>query len=423
MPVAPKRAVGSSEASAYECFHSTFQAAVTHELEALVKDLRSAAGRVADQPVNLSDPRTRGDGGEDVSRSLKALVEELVARWRFVLATYRAHVAAEDEVVLPALAARVSNVAYELKHEAEDSLFDAITQALDEAVELIATNEGGGPAPADTKVGRERLKDTIQCAARTAHAIKTALAQHLTKEAAQLVPLMDGAFAADEQTALVERFIASVLANVVGPVPVRGPTEGEQGPLRTLIASWLGDWTRHHPEGSDAKNADDGDRLRGKNPNQPPARTSRAHQVVEGLVRRGPLGNIMRSMSVDSNPVSLLPLVNIRQCSVDGRTNSCFSNIKRQCCKGVVNRLENVDIGIDYRSVFNPKNGERITSRERVTQLFEPATGMEDYSKFQVHSAKCAWRPSQIHETLSMHPLAYHELYKTETSYDGSKFW
>ena len=47
MPVAPKRAVGSSEPSAYERFHSTFQAAVTQELEALVGDLRSAAARVA----------------------------------------------------------------------------------------------------------------------------------------------------------------------------------------------------------------------------------------------------------------------------------------------------------------------------------------------------------------------------------------
>ena len=117
MPVAPKRAVGSSEPSAYERFHSTFQAAVTQELEALVGDLRSAAARVADQPVNLSDP-PRGDGAGDASGSLKALVDELVARWGFILAMYRAHVAAEDEVVLPALAARVSNVAhaYELEH-------------------------------------------------------------------------------------------------------------------------------------------------------------------------------------------------------------------------------------------------------------------------------------------------------------------
>lgn len=276
MPVAPKRAVGSSEPSAYERFHSTFQAAVTQELEALVGDLRSAAARVADQPVNLSDP-PRGDGAEDASGSLKALVDELVARWGFVLATYRAHVAAEDEVVLPALAARVSNVAhaYELEHEAEDSLFDGITQALDEAVELIAANDGGGPAPTDAE-GRERLQGAIQRAARTAHATKTALAQHLAKEAAHLVPLMDGAFAPDEQTALVERFIASVPAAWVGPVLARGPTQGEQGPLRTLIASWLARGNTGggvtEPKGL-SDDPSDGGKSEG---DQPPAKRSRS---------------------------------------------------------------------------------------------------------------------------------------------------
>jgi hypothetical protein len=87
-----------------ERFHATFRAALTQELEALVRDLHAA---VVEVPT-------------------RAMVGELVARWAFVLATYRAHVAAEDEVVLPALAARVNNVAhaYELEHEAEDELFD-----------------------------------------------------------------------------------------------------------------------------------------------------------------------------------------------------------------------------------------------------------------------------------------------------------
>ena len=103
---------GGKKASAMEHFHATFQAALTQELEALVRDLQAAAGSV-------DDPRRGG--------ATRATVGELVARWSFVLATYRAHVAAEDEVVLPALAARVSNVAhaYELEHDmAEDELFD-----------------------------------------------------------------------------------------------------------------------------------------------------------------------------------------------------------------------------------------------------------------------------------------------------------
>ena len=238
MPVALKRAINSSEPSAYERFHCIFQAAVTQELEVLVGDMRSAAAHIADKPFNLSE-LSKGDDVEDVI-SLRMQVDELVARWSFILATYRAHVAAEDEVVLPALASRVSNVAhsYELEHEAEDSLFDGITQALDEAVELMSTNEGEGPTPVGDE-GRESLQIVIQRAARTAHAAKIALAKHLAKEATHLIPLIDGAFEPDEQALLVERFIASIPSAWVGLVLARGPTEGEQGPLRTLIMSWL----------------------------------------------------------------------------------------------------------------------------------------------------------------------------------------
>tara|TARA_B100001758_G_C18357368_1_gene583536 strand:- start:782 stop:1264 length:483 start_codon:yes stop_codon:yes gene_type:complete len=160
MPVALKRAIDSSEPSAYERFHCIFQAAVTQELEVLVGDMRSAAAHIADKPFNLSE-LSKGDDVVDVI-SLRMQVDELVARWSFILATYRAHVAAEDEVVLPALASRVSNVAhsYELEHEAEDPLFDGITQALDEAVELMSTNEGEGPTPVDDE-GRESLQMVI----------------------------------------------------------------------------------------------------------------------------------------------------------------------------------------------------------------------------------------------------------------------
>lgn len=99
-----QRGSGGGGGNAMERFHATFRAALTQELEALVRDLHAA---VVEVPT-------------------RAMVGELVARWAFVLATYRAHVAAEDEVVLPALAARVNNVAhaYELEHEAEDELFD-----------------------------------------------------------------------------------------------------------------------------------------------------------------------------------------------------------------------------------------------------------------------------------------------------------
>ena len=144
MPPSPPKA-GSP--SAMEAFHATFQGALNDEFEALVRDLRAAAGAVADAADSSGasvDP--------DAWLSKRALVGELVARWTFLIATYRAHVAAEDEVVLPAVAARVSNVAhaYELEHDAEDELFESITAALDDANRsaetLCATATSGEPS-------------------------------------------------------------------------------------------------------------------------------------------------------------------------------------------------------------------------------------------------------------------------------------
>ena len=236
MPPSPPKA-GSP--SAMEAFHASFQGALNDEFEALVRDLRAAAGAVADAADSSGanvDP--------DAWLSKRALVGELVARWTFLIATYRAHVAAEDEVVLPAVAARVSNVAhaYELEHEAEDELFESITAALDDAnrsAETLCATATSGEPSSEHVGARERLRAAVQRAARIAHATKTVLQQHLAKEAAHLVPLLNDNFTKEEQADLVERFIASVPLGWVGPVLERGPTRGERGPLRTLLASWL----------------------------------------------------------------------------------------------------------------------------------------------------------------------------------------
>ena len=107
-------------------------------------------------------------------------------------------------MVLPALAARVCNVAhaYELEHEAEDELFETITAALDEVRDALKVSDKTG---AEGDAARERLRAAIQRGARAAHATKTALAQHLAKEAAHLVPLLNGHFTPGEQTELVRR--------------------------------------------------------------------------------------------------------------------------------------------------------------------------------------------------------------------------
>lgn len=242
-PVPP----GSGSPSAMEAFHASFQGALNDEFEALVRDLRSAAGAVADA----------SDASDPVSH--RVTVSELLARWTFLIATYRAHVAAEDEVLLPAVAARVPNVAhaYELEHEAEDELFESITTALDDAnraVEtLVATaSTGNGTATAtgngtgkDTTpsvehtLAKEKLRTAVQRAARIAHATKTVLQQHLAKEAAHLVPLLNDNFSENEQTLLVTRFIQVLPIGWVRHFLEKGPTSGERGPLRTLLASWL----------------------------------------------------------------------------------------------------------------------------------------------------------------------------------------
>ena len=233
MPTPKKPRASAGSPSAMEAFHATFQGALNDEFEALVRDLRAAAGTVADS-TDSSDPKSH-----------RVMVGELVARWTFLIATYRAHVAAEDEVLLPAVAARVSNVAhaYELEHEAEDELFESITTALDDAnrsVELLVASATTSDQPStEYTAAREKLRTAVQRAARIAHATKTVLHQHLAKEAAHLVPLLNDNFTNDEQSDLVKRFIQSVPAGWVGPVLEKGPTTGERGPLRTLLASWL----------------------------------------------------------------------------------------------------------------------------------------------------------------------------------------
>jgi zinc finger-like protein len=233
-------AATASEVPDWARFHSTFQAALTQEMEALVRDLQAAAGAVATparRPAALAAAAAGAGagGGEAVVKDAawpadaaemagtRALVGELVARWSMMLAIYRAHVAAEDAVVLPALAARVSNVAhaYELEHEAEDSLLDGVTAALDEAVDAAAAAAaaaeveaaagavvaaGGAAGRVDTQGAeqgpgpgqgqgsgpdhRRWLRAAIQGAARTAHATKTALAMHLAKAGPPLSPTL-----------------------------------------------------------------------------------------------------------------------------------------------------------------------------------------------------------------------------------------
>ena len=104
----PRGATGSARRTGRSRwrFHATFQAALNDEFEALVRDLRTAAAAVADprhDDPDAADAPARAVSASEEHGSTSAVVSELVARWTFILAAYRAHVAAEDEVVLLAL--------------------------------------------------------------------------------------------------------------------------------------------------------------------------------------------------------------------------------------------------------------------------------------------------------------------------------
>ena len=77
---------------------------------------------------------------------------------------------------------------------------EGITAALDEAVEAGRSNDTTS-SPRRRESAKDRLRAAIQRAARNTHATKTALAQHLAKEASHLVPLLNGNFTPEEQTA------------------------------------------------------------------------------------------------------------------------------------------------------------------------------------------------------------------------------
>ena len=129
----------------------------------------------------------------------------------------------------------MSNVAhaYELEHEAEDELFDVITAALNDARDA-ANGAGQGGQGAH----KERLRAFIQRAARIAHATRTT-AQHLDKEAAHLVPLLNGHFAPAPSRRPSSRDYREHPERIDRPGARAGPTRGERGSLRELLASWL----------------------------------------------------------------------------------------------------------------------------------------------------------------------------------------
>ena len=254
--VAPKRAVGSSEPSAYERFHSTFQAAVTQESRgpssARICAPPPRASRICPSIYRIPREATsrrkrpgrsrrwstsswRGGGSSEVDNLHVSRARSRGGRGGPGISPSRSPRGSATSPTRTSSSTRLEALVGDLSPPRASSTESPrrSTRRWSSSPRTMAgdprphrrrgtrTAPGGDPARGED---RARHQDA-------------ALAQHLAKEAAHLVPLMDGAFAPDEQTALVERFIASVPAAWVGPVLARGPTQGEQGLLRTLIAS------------------------------------------------------------------------------------------------------------------------------------------------------------------------------------------
>ncbi|KAK1325947.1 hypothetical protein QJS10_CPA01g01509 [Acorus calamus] len=102
-------------------------------------------------------------------RASEGDVGPLFEQYRFLLAMYRHHCNAEDEVIFPALDIRVKNVAqtYSLEHKGESQLFDQLFELLNKDVQH------------DDRFRRELASCT--------GAIQTSLDQHMFKEEEQVI--------------------------------------------------------------------------------------------------------------------------------------------------------------------------------------------------------------------------------------------
>ncbi|DBB01633.1 hypothetical protein WJX77_010630 [Trebouxia sp. C0004] len=129
---------------------------------------------------------------EDVHESLSALKN----RYRFLEQVYKYHSSVEDEVVYPALDAKVKNVtsAYSVEHEDEERLFEQLSALLS-----IAVRQDGRQRAATLR--------QLECKIEEVH---TTLRKHLAKEEEQLFPLLLKHFTFAEQAELVAQFLCCI---------------------------------------------------------------------------------------------------------------------------------------------------------------------------------------------------------------------
>lgn len=111
-----------------------------------------------------------------IGNELVSLLQHLKERYHFLEQVYKYHSSVEDEVVYPALDAKVKNVtlAYSVEHQDEEALFEQLSKLLVEALQQTGTQ-------------RSQTVRKLVCKVEEIH---TTLRKHLAKEEAQLLPLL-----------------------------------------------------------------------------------------------------------------------------------------------------------------------------------------------------------------------------------------
>ena len=171
--------------------------------DAIRRELSSIIG------VALSLERISLESGGDLSE-IESSVLKLKERYKFLEQVYKYHSSIEDEVLYPALDAKVKNVtlAYSVEHEDEEHLLEELSSILmtEDVVESLKS---------------ETASDTFEVVhklTRKVEEVHTTLKQHLEKEEEQLLPLLQQNFNMIEQAGLVVQFLCCIPVSAIEPM-------------------------------------------------------------------------------------------------------------------------------------------------------------------------------------------------------------
>ncbi|XP_047330056.1 zinc finger protein BRUTUS-like [Impatiens glandulifera] len=183
-------------------------------------------------------------------------------RFRLLWGLYRAHSNAEDDIVFPALESKetLHNVShsYTLDHKQEEKLFEDISSALSELVQLHE-NFINNNANSSSWRKYDELARKLQGMCKS---IRVTLDQHVFREELELWPLFDKHFSVEEQDKIVGRIIGTTGAEVLQsmlPWVTSVLTLEEQNKMmdslkqtakNTMFSEWLDEWWQTTPAAS-----------------------------------------------------------------------------------------------------------------------------------------------------------------------------